>query len=291
MAAYSREMAREAEIGVLAGRRELDGSAGEHVGAAGEARELGRQRLLAGRLQMSGIAVVPAAVEAPEVAHDELRVVVDRTKVGPREQLWGRGHRVDDVFEPRTLVHESEGLGRERLEQCGRVDQHGPDPIRSGDRQPVAGQQQLRRRFERRHLPQRGRPVLGIPLHLLGIAGVGRAPDDEVAGAQGSPFGDPHPRVVVCLAAGVVQLGGDATEVEVEAVGVRHIRPAVLDRPLQPGRAELPLVDHGVVAGGLHVPVEAGLDPGMADHAHGPFGFEGRGTEDVVDVAVRVHRG
>ena len=49
--------------------------------------ELGRERGGRRRLEVRRVAVVPAAVVAPDVAHDELGLVVDRPQVRPREQV------------------------------------------------------------------------------------------------------------------------------------------------------------------------------------------------------------
>ena len=211
-------------------------------------------------LEMGGVAVVPAAVQAPHVAHDELRVVVDRTKVGPREQFRGAATvwMMSSSRAP-SFMSASVWAAREssRVAVSRRTARTRSAPAMG---RPWPGSSSSGAGSSAAISPQRDRPVLRVALHLLRIPGVGGAPDDQVAGAQGPPLGHPHPRVVVGFAAGVVQLGGDASEVEIESVGVGDIGPAVLDRPLQPRRAELPLVDHGVVAGGLHVSVETGID-------------------------------
>ena len=53
-------------------------------GAAGEGGELGRHGRRRRRLEVRRIAVPPAAVAAPHVAHDELRLVVERAQVRQR---------------------------------------------------------------------------------------------------------------------------------------------------------------------------------------------------------------
>jgi hypothetical protein len=68
----------------------------------------------------------------------------------------------------------------------------------------VSGQQHLR--AQRRHLAKRDRPLGGVPLHLLRVAGVGRGPDEQVTAAEHLAVGEPRPGVVVGLAARCMQL-------------------------------------------------------------------------------------
>jgi hypothetical protein len=75
------------------------------------------------------------------------------------------------------------------------------------------------------------------------------------------------------------------------AVGLVGI--AVVDRPFQVREAELPPVGHRVVTGGLAVPVEAGGDRLVGEHARragplrGRLGLVAVDAEAVVDVPVR----
>src|SRR5262249_61901433 len=105
-----------------------------------------------------------------------------------------------------------EGLLGERLEELGRLVERLPDAGGTLDREAVAGEQELR--AELRHPAQRGRPIARVALDLLGIAGVGRGPDEEVAGAADATRRQPDPGMVVGLAAAVVQLDPLAADLE-----------------------------------------------------------------------------
>lgn len=61
----------------LIGRQNRQGPVREPLGAAGQVGELRRQRGSGGRLQVCGVPVIPAAVQAPDVADDELGLVID----------------------------------------------------------------------------------------------------------------------------------------------------------------------------------------------------------------------
>ena len=160
---------------------------------------------------------------------------------------------------------------------------------------PWPGQEELGVQLE--HAAQGGRPLPGVALHLLGIAGVGRGPDEEVAAAQHPAVGLPGHGVVVGLALLVAQREAAAAHRELERVVVGPVRVAVLGRPVQVGEAELPPVDDGVVAGGEDVAVEAGRQRVVGDDLGGGPALRGglllpdRHAEDVVDVPVGVDGG
>ena len=78
------------------------------------------------------------------------------------------------------------------------------DPLGADDGEAVAGQEQLG--LERRHPAQRRRPLGGVALDLLGVAGVRARPDEQVAAAQGLGPRDPRHGVVVGLALLVAQV-------------------------------------------------------------------------------------
>ena len=130
---------------------------GEHGCAAGQRRDLGGERRVRRGLQPSRVAVVPAAVEAPGVAHDELGVVVHRTQVRLVEQVGRCPHRVDDLVEPGALVHHRQRLLVQRLEQLRRRRQRLPHAVLPDHRHAVARQQHLGR--QRHHLPAARRPT------------------------------------------------------------------------------------------------------------------------------------
>ena len=121
------------------------------------------------------------------------------------------------------------------------------------------------------HLAQGDGPLPGVALHLLGVAGVGRRPDEEVAAAQHLRARPPTSR---CGRRSRPGRGGARRPTpptsSVEALGVGAVGVAVLGRPPQPGHPELALVDDLVVAGGDDVAVEA--------RRHGVMGHDdGRG--------------
>ena len=210
--------------------------------------------------------------------------------------MLGRAHGVHDVVEARALVHQRERLLDERLEQLGAFGERLAHTVGADDRQAVAGQQHLG--LERGHLAERGGPVARVALHLLRVAAVRRRPDEQVAGEQDLARPATHTQVrVVGLAAVVVQLERLAADLDVERVAVGLVGIAVLDRPAQPRRLELPLVDHRVVARGQPVAVEARGDRLVRDDARRRPAVGARlllvevDAEDVVDVAVREDRG
>ena len=101
------EVAGEA---VVAGGGELAGP-GEHVlEPAGERHPLPRLLGARRRQQVVGLAVVPAAVAPPHVAHDELRVVVHRPQVGQLAQVLGDLDLVEHAVERHALVHQRQRL-------------------------------------------------------------------------------------------------------------------------------------------------------------------------------------
>src|SRR5207244_5364390 len=97
-------------------------------------------------------------------------------------------------------------------------------------------------------------------------AGVGRDPEEEVAGEEDSPRRPPEPRVVVGLTARVRELERDPADLEPLRVGVGHVGIVVLRRPRRRDR-ELPRVDQPVPGGRRAVPIEAPRDVAMADDA------------------------
>ena len=131
---------------------------------------------------MRRVAVVPAAVLAPDVAHDELGLVVDGVQVRALEEARGRAHGVHDVVEAGAVVHQRERLLHERLQQLGALGERLVHAGAAHDRQAVTGKQHVG--LQRVHLAERGRPVARVALHLLRVAAVGRRPDEHVAGEE-----------------------------------------------------------------------------------------------------------
>ena len=114
--------------------------------AAGERSDLGGDARRRWRLQAGRVAVVPAAVEPPDVAHDELGLVVDRAEVRlARAGRSGARTRVHDLVERRARVHQGERLRRCSDSSSSAALGAAPAWMRSppDDRQAVAGQQEL----------------------------------------------------------------------------------------------------------------------------------------------------
>ena len=180
------------------GRGQRQRPVGEHGRPAGEAGQLGGQHALGRGLERGRVPVPPAAVEPPDVADDELGLVIDRPQVRPGFQVGGRPHGVDGVVQAAAAVHHLERLIDERFKQRGGVGEGLPDPVGADDGQAVPWQQVLG--SQPGHPPQRARPFPRVALYLLRIAGVRRRPDEQVAAAQHLPVGQPGHRVIVGLA-------------------------------------------------------------------------------------------
>ena len=155
----------------VAGGGELARPGRQLVRPAGEGGDLGCHRRVRRRLEVGGVPVVPAAVVPPHVADHEFGLVVDRPQVRPVEQRLRCTHRVDDLVETGAGVHHAERVVVQGVEELGGVLERLTDPIDAEDRESVSGKQRLG--AEVGHRPQRNRPVLRIPLHLLGVPAVG----------------------------------------------------------------------------------------------------------------------
>ena len=141
------------------------------VGPAGEGGDLPGHGGVRRRLEVGGVPVVPAAVVPPDVADHELGLVVDRPQVRLVEQGLRCTHRVDDLVETGARVHHAQRVVVQGLEELGGVLERLADSIDTEDGEAVSGEQRLG--AEPGHRPQRDRPVLGVPLHLLGVPAVG----------------------------------------------------------------------------------------------------------------------
>src|SRR5207302_6307706 len=139
-------------------------------------------------LQVRGIAVPPAAVETPDVADDELGLVVDGAEVRSFKQVRRGAYRVEDVIEARARVHERDGLVVQRLEELRGLGERAVDAVASPYRPAVARAEEIG--VERVHRPQRTRPVVRVALHLLRVTAVRRGPDEEIAGAEDAALRD-----------------------------------------------------------------------------------------------------
>ena len=167
---------------------------------------------------MRRIAVVPASVVPPDIADHELGLVVHRAQIGALHQLLVDLDLMDDPVERHSGVHRLQRGRDEGFERGGHVVEHTCDARASGDRQPVCRQEQLR--FERGHRSERVRPLGGIPLHLLRVAGIREHPAEEIARDDRSVLRHPTPGVVVRLPSIVMQLDVEASDVHAQPVGI-----------------------------------------------------------------------
>ena len=142
-------------------------------------------------LQVRGDAVPPAAVEPPDIADDVVGLVVDRLEIGAIGQVGGGRTSRQDRVERGPGVHQRERLALERLEPLRGVAERLAHARGADDRHAVAGDQELGPSAP--HRAQRRRPLGGVALDLLRVAGVGRDPDEEIAGEEDAPLGPPHP--------------------------------------------------------------------------------------------------
>ena len=221
-------------------------------------------------------------------------MVVHRLQVRLVGEVGWNGHLVQAGVEVLALVHDRERLALDRLQQFGGVGERCHDAIGAEDRQSVPGEQDLG--SQRGHLAQRRSPVGQVALDLLGVAGVGECPDEQVAGMEHLAFWHPRPRRVIGLTASVVQLEGEVAAVEREVRRVGDVGVAVLARPceLRDVDGELAAVDRRVPSAGLLVPAEVGgqflvgVDDGSLPALVGCFSVEQCRAEHVVDVMVRI---
>jgi hypothetical protein len=89
---------------------ELEGTLGETCRPTSESRYLRRQDIVRWRFELCGVARVPPCVESPDVAHDELGLVVDRSQIGPFEQMRGGLDVVDHLVQGCARVDHVERL-------------------------------------------------------------------------------------------------------------------------------------------------------------------------------------
>ena len=243
---------------------------------------------------MRRLAIPPAAVEPPDVAHDILGLVVHRLEVGAIGQMGRRPHLGEDLVEGEPGIHARHRLALERLQPFRGVLERLAHASPSQDGHAVAGYEQLRATSG--HGAQRPRPLRGVTLDLLGITGVGRDPEEEVAREERAALGPPEPGMVVGLAARVAQLEPRAARLEDMGGVVDHRRIVVLRRPGGAG-GELPRVDEAVPRRGEPVPIEAPRDiPVPDDRRSGPslrprLVEKGGQAARVIHVTMRVQGG
>ena len=288
------EVACEPDVPLL---QEGGGSRQHAVQPAGERYPLARLFATAGRKQIVRLPLVPAAVETPDVPDEELGVVVDRPEVWLLQELFGERDLVQHGVERRPRVHQREHLPFQGFEQLRGVSQRRPDALRPEDRPAVARDQQLG--AQRCHLPEPGGPLSNPALHLLGIAGVGNSPDEEVARGEELPLRHPRPGRILGLPARMAQLEGELALPQRQLSDVGNVRIAIVSRPTegridaQAGNHELTPVDSAVPPLGLLVPIKVLADELMPVDERARdvplLGLlvERRHPEDVIDVVVR----
>ncbi len=269
------ELARECQV---PRRRDRLRPRGQGRRPARQLGQLARDRRLARGLQVGRVAVPPPAVQPVQVAHDELRLVVDRREVRAREQLGGHLHAREHLLERRARIHEGKDLIDERLEEACRFVECAVYRRRAPDRHAVPRAQDLG--AELVHRAQGHRPFAREPLHFLRVAAVRRRPDEQVARAHDAGVGHPHPGVIVGLAERVVELEPARADRDRQVVGVGLVGCAELAGELGAG-LELARVDRLVPAASQLVARDA--TPGVA--------LVAVDAEAVIDVAVRPHRG
>ena len=266
--------------------RPRDTSGGD---AARQRRDLGRLRLVGRGQQVGGVAVPPAAPEPQQVAHDELGMVVGRPQVGPGGQLGIGLHGVEDGLGRLAAVHALQHLGDDAAQVARGVGEHLLHGLAALHHEAVAGEEPLR--AEARHLLQRIGPVDGVALHLLRIAAVRRVPDDEVAGEELTPLGNPHPAVVVGLAAGGVQRERELSRTQHQRLAEGQRRPVEALGKERRRQAELALVDARIPAMGELIAREAPGTVLLGDDLGALSGLEeGAQAEGVIRVTVGVDR-
>ena len=160
-------------------------------------------------------------------------------------------------------------------------------------RQAVPRQHQLR--VELRHLAQRRRPLARIALRLLGVAGVGRGPDEQVAAAE-----DPCAGTQVQVWSSVSPFAWWSSKRSPPTSSVRLVGRSRRGRGTRRGTPARPAgtagVDRAVVARRERVAREALRHVLVGHHvrrrpaALGRLRLEQRDAEDVVHVAVGVDR-
>ena len=197
----------------VAGSGELARPGRQLVRPAGEGGDLRGHGGLRRRLEVGGVPVVPAAVVAARRCGPRTRArrrsaagTASRAGDCGARTVWMISSSARPAFIIRSVsscsVSRSSAVFLERL----------ADPIEhrgSGGR--VRGAASRRRAG---HRPQRDRPVLGVPLHLLGVPQLGDAQMNRSPVHRIRALGHPYPCVVVRLAACVPQLEADTADVE-----------------------------------------------------------------------------
>lgn len=214
------------QLGQVAGdatvlRRQLQRPFRQPPRPAGERRHFRGQRLVLRRLQVRGVAIVPAAVEPPDIANDELGLVVHRLEVGLVEHTGRDLHGMDDLVQPGAGVHQRHRIRHQPLQRVGDLGQNTTDAVLAAYGEAVRRQEQLG--IHRGHVAERPRPLERIALHLLRITGVRKVPDEEVARTDRLPLRNPRPGMVVGFTLGVPEFDLEPADLHRHPVGIGQV--------------------------------------------------------------------
>ena len=96
----------------------------------------------------------------------------------------------------------------------------------------------------RGHLAQGDRPLRGITLNLLGIARIGKIPNEEISSTDRSRGRDPSPKMIVSLTPCMTKLDLNAPHIEPSLVSEDEIRIRRIARQELLSLAELNTLHH-----------------------------------------------
>ena len=115
----------------------------ERLGAPRQRADLPSDLGFARGLEMRGLAVPPAAVQPPDIAHDVLRLVVDGLEIGAPGEVRGRANLGEDLVEREAGIHARHRLALEGLEPFRRIAERLSYARGAHDRRAVTRDQEL----------------------------------------------------------------------------------------------------------------------------------------------------
>ena len=119
---------------MLARRRQHLGARRECLSAARQRCNFYCKRIMVRGFQMRGIAVVPAAVQTPNVTHDKFGLVIQRPQIRQLQGFLRHFHAVQNVVELCAAVHHGQGISHEVLQRGGDITQHSANALAASDR-------------------------------------------------------------------------------------------------------------------------------------------------------------